>query len=33
MAVLAEFEDCEPYHDDGLMETNGMGCQDKGGVM
>ena len=32
MAVPAEFEDSEPYHDDGLMKTNGMGWQDKGGV-
>jgi hypothetical protein len=33
MAVPAEFEDCEPCYDDGLMQTNGMGWQDKGGVM
>ena len=32
MAVPAEFEDGEPCYDDGLMQTNGMGCQDKGGV-
>ncbi len=33
IAVSAEFEDCELCYDDGLMKTDGMGCQDKGGVM
>lgn len=32
MAVPAEFEDGKLYHDNRLMQTNGMGCQDKGGV-
>ena len=31
MAVPAEFEDFEPCYDDLLMQTNGMGWQDKGG--
>ena len=32
MAVPTEFEDGKPCYDDLLMQTNGMGCQDKGGV-
>ena len=31
-AVSAEFEGCEPCYDNLLMQTNGMGGQDKGGV-